>query len=488
MINRTYTNQVFFGLAATVIGLMLTYVLIGRNSSPYFLLIAGCIGIGCLAVVRQFVSLENLYYLTLYLLIASTFLNNAIFSIDLGPFSLFPYRLFLMAAFLLFVVNVLQKEDFKQAWGEIKVKGMLYFFLFWLGYGFISLLWTKSLADGLKYLFLLGMGTVFICLIVMHFTKIDRLMALYFIWMAMTVILMLIGFYNHFTLEHLPSSTLYSGPEYKQHYPTSVFFNQNDFATFLSITVFFYISLCKNSKNGYVKGVALLLSICAVVLIVYTDSRASLLAVAAGLAVYVFILLPRLLKKWALLLATAGSILFVILFYNRLTGIIFRLFIAPADTAYSNGVLPSNEARANLLKNAFHYFLDTFGFGVGAGNIPYYLLNEPIFPVNQVDQVHNWLVEILVNFGLVIFLGYVLLYALLFFTLYKFYDKGLRQSEKMLIEGTLAALISFLVSSISPSTVSNLFFHWVFLALAISIINVMRKNKEERTIRGSSFH
>lgn len=489
MINRTYINQVFIGLAAVFIGLLLTYVLISKNSSPYFLLIAGCFAIGLLAAVRQFVSMEHLYWLTLYLLIAATFLNNAIYSIDVGPFSLFPYRLLLVIALFLFLVNVLQNKEFHQRWRDVKVKGMLSFFLFWLGYGFISLLWTKSFSDGVKYLFLLGMGTAFICLIVMHFTKLERLMSFYVIWMAMTVLLMLIGFYNHFTLQHLPSSSLYSGPEYKQHYPTSVFFNQNDFATFLSITFFFYLSLCKNSKNGYIKGTALILSLCAIVLIGYTGSRASLLGVALGGAVYVFILLPRLLKKWAILLSAAFSILFVLLFYNRIAGVIYRLFFAPTDSAYNNEVLPSNEARANLLKNAFHYLLDSFGFGVGAGNVPYYLRNEPIFATNQVEQVHNWLVEILVNFGLVVFLGYVVLYVFLFYQLYRFYGKGLGRSEKMLIEGTLVALVSFLVSSISPSSISNLFFHWVFLALAISIVNVMKNSKaEERTLRGSSFY
>lgn len=69
--------------------------------------------------------------------------------------------------------------------------------------------------------------------------KMERLMIVYAIWLVMTVFLMIIGFYNHITHHHLASSTLYSGPEYKQHYPTSVFFNQNDFATFLSISFFF---------------------------------------------------------------------------------------------------------------------------------------------------------------------------------------------------------------------------------------------------------
>ncbi|MET1176391.1 hypothetical protein ABWU89_32780, partial [Paenibacillus amylolyticus] len=77
------------------------------------------------------------------------------------------------------------------------------------------------------YLFLLAMGMFFVFLVVMFFQKMDRILAFYYIWLVMTVFLMVIGFYNHFTLFHLQSSTLYNGPHYKQLYPTSVFFNQN---------------------------------------------------------------------------------------------------------------------------------------------------------------------------------------------------------------------------------------------------------------------
>lgn len=108
---------------------------------------------------------------------------------------------------------------------------------------------------------------------------------------------MAVGFYNHFTHNHLPSSTLYNGPQYKQHYPTSVFFNQNDFATFLCISFFLYATAVKNMKNGYVKAVSLLFAISALYLIILTGSRASLLGICAGAAVYVFILFAFPVEK-----------------------------------------------------------------------------------------------------------------------------------------------------------------------------------------------
>ena len=145
-----------------------------------------------------------------------------LFAIKLGFFSLFPYRILLILAGFLFIAEMLKGSQHLEKWKQVHVKGILMFFAFWFCYGLISLLWVKSATDGIKYLFLLAMG-MFLFFWLSCFSKMDRILAFYYIWLVMTVFLMVIGFYNHFTLNHLPSSTLYNGPHYKQHYPTSVF-------------------------------------------------------------------------------------------------------------------------------------------------------------------------------------------------------------------------------------------------------------------------
>ena len=70
---------------------------------------------------------------------------------------------------------------------------------------------------------LLAMGMGFVFLVVMYIQRMDQVVTFYSIWLVMTVFVMGIGFYNHFTLNHLPNTSLYLGPAYKQHYPTAVF-------------------------------------------------------------------------------------------------------------------------------------------------------------------------------------------------------------------------------------------------------------------------
>ncbi|MDL5143138.1 teichuronic acid biosynthesis protein TuaE [Bacillus atrophaeus] len=476
--------QMFALLAAVILGV---FILLGaaraelgvvQTAAALAVLVIGLFG---LSLATAFTTRDQLFMAVIYLLIACTFLNNAFFAIHLGFFSLFLYRILLIAAGCLHFAGMLRNRTHIQRWNRLNVKGILLFFAFWFIYGLISLLWAKSVTEGIKYLALLAMGIFMIYLIVMYIQKMERILIFYTIWLVMTVVLMGIGIYNNITLHHLPTSTLYNGPEYKQHYPTSVFFNQNDFATFLSISFFFYLTMAKNIKNGYLKGIGLLLSLCALYLIILTGSRASLLGVFAGAAVYIFILLPSVLKKAAIWLSAVGCAAFAILFANRIFSVFWKLFLAPQTAHSFDEPLPSNVARANLLKNAWHYVLDTYGFGVGAGNVSYYLKHYALYDTDQVVEVHNWLVEIMANFGLIMMLGYLTVYLYLIWTLYKLYERKMDNWSKLVIEGLITALVSFLVSSISPSSVSNLFFHWVFLALVIAAVNVMRRSKHEQS-------
>jgi len=56
----------------------------------------------------------------------------------------------------------------------------------------------------------------------------------------------------------------------------------------------------RQMKNGYIKAFGLLGAIAALYLILLTESRASLLGIFAGVAIYVWLLLPRFLKKWSI--------------------------------------------------------------------------------------------------------------------------------------------------------------------------------------------
>ena len=196
-LKRSAVN-VLVWLAALTAGLA-CIVLAQSNAKKILLACLIMIALTSIVVLRKYMSSEQLLMPVLYLLIAATFANNAFFTIKLGFFSLFPYRILLILAGFIFIAEMLKGSRHLEKWNQVRVKGILMFFAFWFCYGMISLLWVKSVTDGIKYMFLLAMGMFFVFLIVMFFQKLDRIFAFYYIWLVMTVFVMGIGFYNHFT-------------------------------------------------------------------------------------------------------------------------------------------------------------------------------------------------------------------------------------------------------------------------------------------------
>ncbi|WP_100487025.1 teichuronic acid biosynthesis protein TuaE [Sporolactobacillus pectinivorans] len=410
----------------------------------------------------------------MYLFIATTFLNQSPLSLSVGVFSLFIYRLMLIVSLVILLVQATGRKGLYDIWKQINVKGVLLFLIFWMVYGGVSLLWVQSVTDGIKYLFLLGIGILFIFLAVFSFTKVRQLTVFYGIWLVMTAILIVIGLVNHFAKIQLPTSTLYGGPAYKLGFPTAVFTNQNDFATLLSISFFFYLSCAKNVWGSGYKVVAWMMAALCLYLIFLTQSRAGLLGIAAGLAFFVFLIFPDRAKKFSLVAAALAVLGGAILFSGSIAAKLSGFF--SEETGFSvNDVTSSNVVRTHLLQSAVHYIANSYGFGVGAGNLSYYLEFKPVFNTDRIYEVHNWLMEITGNFGLLIGAGYLAMYAALFFSLYRLHRKLIEKERRMLVEAALSGQLAFLISSISPSSVSNLYFHWVFLGFVITLVSVLQE-------------
>ncbi|MFT8320306.1 MAG: O-antigen ligase family protein [Bacillus sp. (in: firmicutes)] len=431
-----------------------------------------------IAFLQEIFTAEEQIRGMMYVLVAATFLNQSIFSINIDFFTLFFYRIMLIITAVFYLVYGIKEKKLVKNFQQFPLKGVWLFLFLWFSYGIISILWAKSVLDAVKYMMLLGIGMLFVYLANMLFTKVSYLLIFYGIWLSMTAVLLALGLINHFMKIQLSSSSLYGAPDYKLAYPTAVFFNQNDFAVFLSISFFLYMAAARNTQNVWIRRGSFLLGCISVYIIYLTDSRASLLAVITGILIYLFLLLNKRIKKITLILSAIFFLLGLLIIIPEVINKMNEWAIMSAGYTRTE-TLPSNLARVNLLKNTFYYVLDTYGLGVGAGNIPYYLEKYPIFPTGNVWQVHNWFAEIIGNFGIFIFLGYISLIFYICVSFYKLHEIVRKPTHKMLIEACLTAQIAFLLSSISPSSVSNLYFHWVFLGFALSTIAVLKKETKE---------
>lgn len=423
--------------------------------------------------------ITNIPLFLTFIMIITAVIGPAFFAFSVGSFSLFPLRITIILLFTYFILQLLKVK--KISFERIYVKNYLFFLLIWMLYSALSLLWALSKEDGIRNVLILfsGISIVFLC--VFYVRKIRDLNIIFNIWLWILPMLLLLGIWNVFTGEHLSISGLANAAERHRFVPTAVFVNPNNFATYLSLSVPFVLAFIRHSelKGKYIIGNTLL--IFTIYLLLMTGSRANYIALLIGL-IFWFVLINSFKSKMKILFTLILSgILFAVLFgssnslpvMNFTEGINIEQFSNEAEIQGS-----SIEIRNNLIKNSLIFLTESFGFGVGSGNIEYYMENKYHFYTYGVLNVHNWWIEVLVNYGIFIFLLYLLFMLAIFMNLLKSVkDKNLSIIEKKISEALLVGFIIFIIASISSSSLIDFGPQWIFWGMTLVLINLNKSKK-----------
>ncbi len=434
--------------------------------------------LGCLYVLKVIIQYKiPLTTMLLYLLIVSFFIGPGIFNVGIGPITFFPYRIFLMLMGMLYLMEIIQPKH-KLSVHSIYIKPALYFLWFWLGYGLLSLVWTRSFTHGVRDIIFLTSGILTILFVIYFFYKERDYIVFFYLWIGAVLLFILLGFWNHLTHQHLPISRLMTAPEYIRGRPSAVFTNENDFASFMVIGIFFSFALFNHAKTIILKGLGLFTTFAGLYLILVSTSRASIIAILLGFSVWFVFLTTFKQKVRTLYIGTGAIFIGVALFFNRVSsvveGIMAEIWSVVGEPGGEEG---SVDIRKNLLRNGMAFLQDTYGFGIGAGNAEYYIKNVSIYPTYGQTNLHNWWAEIMVNYGIFIFTCYLLLYIAIIIKLFKLNRKSKSSSEKMISEALLLGLIVFSIASISPSSIMTLSYTWLLFAFGLGFLNYMQLKK-----------
>lgn len=344
-----------------------------------------------------------------------------------------------------------------------KNKYFVIFMMSLLAYSIISLLWVQDISGWIYYNVYLFIATVSIvvCNNVLK-TKKDFLEIFSYI-SFMSVIHNIIGWINVLTGEYILSTSPLIPDFREKGNPLSLFNNTNDFATFLVFSIFVTLIVILNTK---IKTQRYLLSanvFSSLLLLYLTMSRANYLAFMLGLSIFSLLLMQNRKAIYALILVGGGALMgfiFIPQVFDAINNIIFTKIMNNGDAI-----------RINLLKNGFHFIDQSKGFGVGAGNISYYLQNFSLYDSHNVNSLHNWWMDILVTYGLLFFVLYIIYYVMLLSRL-----KQLRKSPNRFVRTTAICLISifssYLIGSISTSTNFPIIWLWLFFSIAIAFLNI----------------
>lgn len=350
------------------------------------------------------------------------------------------------------------------------------FLLVWFAYAVITVLWVIDIKEWFKGVYFLGIG-IFLLLLVEYTAVKYKLLNRY-----INILVFCMVFHNvigwieiigkkYFFLPNIETKIQYS----YYHYPVSVFGNTNDFATFLSLGIFFLFIKLYDTRKRTIKLFYFVLSCSSLILILFTTSRANIMGLIIALFFAMLLKLPlwnRKNVKWfwgflVFLIPLIGLVLF--LAYD----IIYSLLINQNS---------SDNIRMALIVNGLISIKDTIGLGVGSGNIENYMQNFGQFNTGHIVNMHNLWFEILSSYGVFIFITYLVGYIkLIYYFLEQFVSKNKVNKKNARI--FICLLICFIFSCMSSSSLLSATWMWGIFGLVLAVKDDMFLLMERKETR-----
>jgi len=426
-------------------------------------------------------SISNLLKISYFLTFFFGFIGQA-FYFKIG-ISIYPFRiLFLITILILILKFILEKGAFYNFLkNSLKYGWFLLILLFW---SYLSLLWAIDFKYVPNELFNLTVYIIF-CLISLSIIENERdLKILFKIWILVFFISIIVAFWEILTAKHLISSQ-YHPSNYKEnkfetfivtskvYIPTSFYGNQNDFSTYiiLSLPIIFFL------VRNYLIKIPLILS--GIFIIFYVVSRANIIGLF-----FQAITLPFLMNR-------KFNIIYVpILFFSIIFSLYFLYYISNTSypkfikderflrfyASFRNKIITTLKAkkdfstiiRENLYKSTFEYFLDSKGLGVGVGQLRYLLEEKSKYYVFYFKDPHNFYLEILAKFGIFVFLAYILFFIYIIIN-------TINSISNPISKAIFLSIVGFIFGSISPYSLILFFPLWAFIVLIMNYFKVELK-------------
>lgn len=407
----------------------------------------------------------------IYFLIASVFLGAHILAIDIGFAKISIYRIVLPLTILAMVVLAFQNNPNVKLTFYRKAIQYRLVFLFWLISAIVSILWASDPMNWVKGVFFVGTGILSILLISTFIETEKEVKRAFSIVFLMIVFHQLIGFYEIFTNHYMwanfsSNRAAQFSASWTARLPYSTFANINDYSTVIFASVPLACLFLVQTDKLWVKFLSIGSLFSTVVLLLRTGSRGNQLALIVFVITIVSLkfLSRKIIRKIATI-SLVGILLFVVLYF-LLPPVRFAMY-SRIEGFISHG--GSNFYRVNMLINGVIYLVRHIGFGVGAGNVEYWLGN---FPVLEVDapNIHNWFFDILVGYGLITFILYVTMYIYILRQLYVSYKYSQNPFIRTASFFLFAYVVSFIFSSMSSATNIIIEWQWVYWGVLIAYV------------------
>lgn len=362
------------------------------------------------------------------------------------PKQLYLHVLNASALFLVLIVNFLNKRV-KLREGFTAYTSIL---LVWLLMSGLSILYAESKILSLQRTLVLYTAIIYTVAINVYIRDRNILDKIIKIFVISNVVHIVISLFEILTHKYLFTTHKDIIPSLiEKNNPISFFNNPNDLSIFLLFSSLMIFFLSKNILTRYAKWTIITLNL---FLMFKSKARLAILTLMIAIAAYIFYKIRS--YKWR---KTIVYFAYVAVIGLALLAGIFVLQILDIE---SNDI--SLMQRLNYMKNGFLYLRDTNGFGIGAGNIPYYFENKPYYNVYGIFQMHNWWIETMVEYGVFFFALYFVWYIK---SLFKSLKGMQRHFENEILGFTTVFYTCFVIAAVVPSTIYPFMWVWIINAL-----------------------
>jgi len=435
-------------------------------------------------------SQQILYFFFFLLIPTSIFRVNA--SIN-GYESFFLFRILLVIVFVGLVLLFLIKPAYVfERLKELKEdKLVVAFFAFWLAVGFISYFWIQDFDKYFRYNVLLALSFAYVFFLVFFIRDKKTLIIVWKLLLVTLVISLIIALLEIFFNFRLIGSKLLSEPQSVQLFVTSFFNHPNDYASYISLTLPFLLLFPLLKSYQRLKYFVFSLVALTAFVFTFTGSRVNYLSTITMLILALIISRVAKIKQtiaYASLLLVAIFSFFPSLGPSMAEGVIASVNKALSPVSYTSlkegATLESAitgftqgqgsvEIRKNLLLNSLQIMEENprlVVIGLGAGQVEYYL--EEFDNTEDVTSLHNWWVEVLVNHGVFIGVGYFVFFLWLLRETIKKANKTKDNFLKYFSYSMALSLVAVIFVSISPSSSVGYAPLWLTFGLALAAKNL----------------
>ncbi len=346
-------------------------------------------------------------------------------------------------------------------------KSLWYYFVFmicWIAYAIVSILWVMNKFEWFQTIYFISLGLLSLWIFYKYITNKKYLFNSFMFFSFSGIIHVLIGLNEVFFKNYLFIKEEYLQKYMYNNWPVSTFTNTNNYAFYLGLSLCVFFFIFKYTKKVSVKLFYFIVSIVALLLVCSTESRGVVLALIVGIS---FLLLNKhalynKTKQFNIILVSSAMVF--------LSLVIILSVVAFNNVEHFQNQLESNSIRLNLTFNSFYLTIKSYFIGVGAGNFEYYITNYALFETAGIVNSHNWWLEILTEYGIIIFLGYIQFIIFLYIETQKRYKYDKFVDEFQYI--TTFFLVVFSIGCVSPSSILEMQWLWGMFAVIIAGVKI----------------